>query len=180
MVKAGNEAMKISASSEALNYYKTALEMYIKKRGEAVDIRKISELEENIATAFFNKGDFVEAVLKAADEQLERRYRLKVEGFNLEQVAGRVAEVLDIPVEGVWEKSRRPQVVEARSLLCFWANTELGMSMTELAGCLGLTQPAVSKRIAALEDEVALAKKRFGLQASERGDQPVLLLREDV
>ncbi len=62
MVKAGDEAMKISASSEALNYYKTAMEMYIKKRGEAVDIGKIAELEENIATAFFNKGNFVEAV----------------------------------------------------------------------------------------------------------------------
>jgi hypothetical protein len=89
-------------------------------------------------------SDFVEAVLKAAGEQLERRYRLKAEGFNLEQVAGRVAEVLDIPAERVWEKSRRPQVVAARSLLCFWANSELGISMTDLSRRLGLTQPAVS------------------------------------
>ena len=55
-----------------------------------------------------------------------------------------MAEVLDIPVERVWEKNRRPQVVAARSLLCFWANTELGMSMTALARRLDLTQPAVS------------------------------------
>jgi len=44
----------------------------------------------------------------------------------------------------VWEKSRRPQVVQARSLLCHWASKELGMSMTEIAKCLILTQPAVS------------------------------------
>jgi hypothetical protein len=30
--------------------------------------------------------DFVKAVLKEADKRLERRYRLKAEGFDLEQV----------------------------------------------------------------------------------------------
>jgi putative transposase len=89
-------------------------------------------------------SDFVEAVLKEADEQLERRYRLKAEGFDLEQVAERVAAVMDIPLELVWEKSRRPVVVEARDLLCYWASKELVMSKTDLAKRLNLTQPAVS------------------------------------
>jgi putative transposase len=89
-------------------------------------------------------SDFVEAVLKEADEQLERRYRLKAEGFGLERVAERVAQVMSIPVELVWEKSRRPQVVNARSLFCFWASNELGISMTDLAKRLNLTQPAIS------------------------------------
>jgi hypothetical protein len=105
-------------------------------RGEAVRLKG----DERI----LGDSDFVEAVLKAADEQLERRYRLKAEGYGLEQVAGRVAEVLGIPLEEIWEKNRRPQVVAARSLLCFWANTELGISMTALAGRLSITQPAVS------------------------------------
>ena len=87
---------------------------------------------------------FVEAVLREADEQLERRYRLKAEGFGLEQVAERVAQVMSIPTELVWEMSRRPQVGDARSLLCFWASKELGMSMTDLAKRLNLTQPAIS------------------------------------
>ncbi|MEJ2730973.1 MAG: transposase [Deltaproteobacteria bacterium] len=89
-------------------------------------------------------SDFVEAVLKEADEQLERRYRLKAEGFDLEQVAERVATVMNIPLEIVWEKSRRPVVVEARDLLCYWASKELVMSKTDLAKRLNLTQPAVS------------------------------------
>ncbi|MGD9238661.1 MAG: adenylate/guanylate cyclase domain-containing protein [Desulfobacterales bacterium] len=62
MLKAGEEAMKSSASSEALHYYQRAMDLYISKRGDAVDSKKIAELEENIATAFFNKGYFVEAV----------------------------------------------------------------------------------------------------------------------
>jgi putative transposase len=51
---------------------------------------------------------------------------------------------MNIPGELVWEKSRRPQVVDARSLLCYWASKELGMSMTDLAKRLNLTQPAIS------------------------------------
>jgi hypothetical protein len=62
MLMAGNEAMKISASNEALNYYKTALELYIKNCGKAVDNKKIAALEENIAIAFFSKSNFIEAV----------------------------------------------------------------------------------------------------------------------
>ena len=88
--------------------------------------------------------DFVEAVLKEADEQLERRHRLKALGFDLEQVAQRVAAVMDIPEELVWEKSRRPRVVKARDLLCYWASIELLMTKTDLSKRLNLTQPAVS------------------------------------
>ncbi len=95
------------------------------------------------AERILGNSDFVEAVLKEADEQLERRYRLKAEGFDLDRVAERVATVMNIPIERVWEKNRRPQVAEARSLLCFWPSTELAMSMTELAKRLNLTQPAV-------------------------------------
>lgn len=106
-------------------------------------------------------SDFVEAVLKEAEEQLERRYRLKAEGFNLDRVATRVAQVLDIPVEAVWEKSRRPQVAEARSLLCYWASKELSLSMTDLARRLKLTQPAVS--IAARRGERIARENQYQL-----------------
>jgi len=62
MLKAGEEAMKSSASSEALHYYQRAMELYISKCGDAFDSKKIAELEENIANAFFSKGYFIEAV----------------------------------------------------------------------------------------------------------------------
>jgi putative transposase len=55
-----------------------------------------------------------------------------------------VAQVLDLPLEIVWEKNRLSQVVQARSLLCYWAAKKLGMSMTEIANRVGLTQPAAS------------------------------------
>jgi putative transposase len=105
--------------------------------------------------------DFVEAVLKEADERLQRRYQLKTRGFDLDRVAERVAQVLGMPLEIVWERSRRPQVAVARSLLCYWASTELSMSMTDLARRLNLSQPAVS--IAARRGEKIARENQYRL-----------------
>ena len=106
-------------------------------------------------------SDFVNTVLQHADEQMQKRYRLKSDGFGLDDVAERVAQVMDLPLEIVWEKSRRPQTVQARSLLCHWASGELGMSMTEIANRLRLTQPAVS--IAARRGEEISKQKGYSL-----------------
>ncbi len=106
-------------------------------------------------------SDFVNTVLQHADEQMESSYRLKSEGFELDDIAKRVAQVMNLSLEIVWDKSRRPRVVEARSLLCYWANRELGMSMTKIAKRLGLTQPAVS--IAARRGEEIARQKGYFL-----------------
>jgi hypothetical protein len=89
-------------------------------------------------------SDFVTMVLRHADEQMQTRCRLTSEGFGLDDIAQRVAKVMGLPLEVVWESSRRRQTVRARSLLCYWASRELGLSMTEIGKRLGLTQPAVS------------------------------------
>jgi serine/threonine protein kinase/tetratricopeptide (TPR) repeat protein len=61
MIKAGEEALKSSASNEALHYYTQALDIYLKKAGERPERRKVAMLEKNIALALFNKGRFEEA-----------------------------------------------------------------------------------------------------------------------
>lgn len=92
-------------------------------------------------------SEFVEEVLKKAQEQQERRYQLKATGFNIDQVAEKVAELLGIQCEQVWRKGKHPQTVMARSLFCYWAVSELGISATELARRIGITQPAVSESV---------------------------------
>jgi len=47
----------------------------------------------------------------------------------------------------VWEKGKHPQTVKARSLLCYWAVRELGISATELARRIGISQPAISQSV---------------------------------
>jgi tetratricopeptide (TPR) repeat protein len=62
LIKAGEEALKSSASNEALHYYQEALSLYLKNYGDASDSEKIAILEKNIALALYNKGQHVEAV----------------------------------------------------------------------------------------------------------------------
>ena len=90
-------------------------------------------------------SDFVETVLKKAQERLERHYELKAKGVTVDHLAQRVADVMGVNIEQVWKKGKHPQTVKARSLLCYWAVHELGISATELAKKIGITQPAISQ-----------------------------------
>ncbi|MBT8368770.1 MAG: hypothetical protein KJP23_29095 [Deltaproteobacteria bacterium] len=46
----------------------------------------------------------------------------------------------------IYSKGRRKIQVAVRSLLCYWAVRELGLTATELAKRPGMTQPAMSYR----------------------------------
>jgi tetratricopeptide (TPR) repeat protein len=62
LIKAGEEALKSSASNEALNYYKEALELYLREYGDSADPAKVAMLEKNIALALYNRGQYNEAL----------------------------------------------------------------------------------------------------------------------
>ncbi len=62
MLKAGEEAMRSSASSEALGYYQEALAIYRKKFGYGADPARIARLEKNIGLAFFYRGQYEHAL----------------------------------------------------------------------------------------------------------------------
>jgi hypothetical protein len=93
-------------------------------------------------------GDFVGRVLASAEEAMEKRYALQARGVNLSFVASRVSQVLDMKPEEVWAEGKYRRVVEARSLLCFWAVRELGLPMSSLGRKLGISIPAVSESVA--------------------------------
>jgi len=90
-------------------------------------------------------SEFVEQVLKEAEDRLERRYALEAKGYDFDHVIERVAQVLNMNVSDVLKRSKDPQTVKARSLLCFWANRELGMTTVEISHRLKVSQSAVSR-----------------------------------
>ncbi|MFC1863513.1 adenylate/guanylate cyclase domain-containing protein [Thermodesulfobacteriota bacterium] len=71
LIKAGEEALKASASNEALYYYQKGLRLYLKNCGDAADPEKLADFEKNIALAFFNKGQYANAV-RHSNRALER------------------------------------------------------------------------------------------------------------
>jgi len=89
------------------------------------------------------ESDFVADILCQANEKFERKYELKRLGYDLDQVAGRVAEIYGIEVDDIFLKGKQQKRVKARSLFCFWAVHELGISLTELARRLGISVPGV-------------------------------------
>ncbi len=93
------------------------------------------------------QGDFVAQVLADAEEKLERKYRLAAGGYTLNRLIERVAEVLSLDPREVTAPGKDRRKVEARSLLCYWATVELGISQTELAQKIPLNQPAISNAV---------------------------------
>ncbi len=90
-------------------------------------------------------SDFVEKVLKSAQESLEEKYGLKYRGYDFDKAVERVSELMDMDVSQVLAFDKAPKTVQARALLCFFAHRKLGMTTTKIAGRLKISQSAVSR-----------------------------------
>jgi REP element-mobilizing transposase RayT len=102
------------------------------------------------------ESEFVDSVLRQANERYERGYELKRLGYNLDRIAKKVGEIYGIEKDEVFSKGRQQRKVKARSLLCYWAVREAGMSLRELARQLEMSGPGVGF---AVERGEAIAKE---------------------
>lgn len=62
LIKAGEEALKSSASSEAVNFFMEALKLQFLKHGREGDPERVAALERKIGLAYFFKGEFGKAL----------------------------------------------------------------------------------------------------------------------
>lgn len=92
-------------------------------------------------------SDFVGQILSASDEAFERRYALKARGVDVNYIAERVSGLLGMTEKEVWLPGKYQRLVTARSLICFWAARELGVSMASLARRFNISEVAVSKSV---------------------------------
>jgi putative transposase len=81
--------------------------------------------------------------LKQADQPLERSYALKSQGVDLDTAAQKAARIFDIDVDEIFMKSRIQRRADARGLYCYWAVSELGHSLSDLARQLKMTPAGV-------------------------------------
>ncbi len=88
-------------------------------------------------------SEFVDSVLSQAKEKFERHYKLKRLGYDLNSITKRVAEIYQMEPSEILFKGKQQRKVQARSLFCFWAVRQLGMSLRELARRLEMSSPAV-------------------------------------
>jgi putative transposase len=88
-------------------------------------------------------SEFVDSVLSRAEEKYERHYELKRRGYDLDRIAKRVAEIYQMEPSDILSKGKQQRKVKARSLFCFWAVKELGMSLRDMARRFDISPPAI-------------------------------------
>ncbi len=106
-------------------------------------------------------GEFVTGVLKEANERHDRKYRLKSGGFDFDKIVVRIGELLKLRPEQVVSSGKSRYEVEARSIVCYLASAELGVSQVYLAQKFGVSQPAICPAIR--RGKKIFAKKKLQL-----------------
>jgi REP element-mobilizing transposase RayT len=93
-------------------------------------------------------GDFVTSVLSQANESMARKYHLKAEGYDLNNLMKRVAGITGTSSCEIILSGRKRKISFARDLTCYWATEHLNIKQSELAAIFNITQPAVSMSVA--------------------------------
>lgn len=101
-------------------------------------------------------GDFVESVLKRADEQYDKKTRILSTGWDFDRLVHAVARYFEVEPEMICSSSKKTSISHIRSILCFLAVDKLMMTGAAVASELGLSPSAVSKLVArSRSDELA-------------------------
>ena len=109
----------------------------------AVKAMRRAQIFQKADERILGNGDFVEQVLSATEEQMEQKYALLASGIDVDKIAQRVSELVEVDVSAMMAKGKEPWRVKARSLLCYWAVREVGITMAELSRRLKISLSGV-------------------------------------
>jgi putative transposase len=103
-------------------------------------------------------SDFVESVLKQANEQLEKKTLALAKGLDLDQLIQTVADQLEVDPTLIKSSSRQRALAQARSIICSLAVDKLKTSGATVARKLELSPSAVSKLASRGRQDVLASK----------------------
>ncbi len=109
-------------------------------------------------------SDFVQAVLKNDALTVNKKTAWQQKGWDLNKLVTAVCDYFEVKPSDLQQKGRLNSLSNAKSVICYWAAHELGLSSTEIAKCMVMSQPAISK-----------AAKRGALYCQEHEIEWVLL-----
>ncbi len=112
------------------------------------------------------QGDFVEAVLKAAQEKLDQKSMIQSLGYDFEWLVNRETGLFGLTFKELLRGGKQRRTVKARSVLCYWGTRELGMSAVGISKKLNIAPSTASELVSR------------GRQIVE--DQGLKLLEEDI
>jgi len=121
----------------------------IRSSGGWATVRQMRKAKVHVKSdeRILGDGDFVTQVLSEANDHFERKHALKARGVNVDIIAEKVAALLKMAPEEVWQPGKYQRLVTARSLICFWAVSELGERLISLAARFNVSAAGVSKSV---------------------------------
>ena len=78
---------------------------------------------------------------------MERREKLKKEGWDIEKVAKKVCGLLGVDIRDIKRLSKRSKIAQAKSLVSYFASKELGITGIDLSEYFGITRSSISLAI---------------------------------
>jgi hypothetical protein len=103
--------------------------------------RKQDEGDERI----LGNGDFVETVLEAALENLDRKSGIRALGYDFDWLVDRVLGLFGLTFKELLTGGWQRRTVQARSVLCYWGTRELGMSAVGISKKLNIASSTASE-----------------------------------
>ena len=91
------------------------------------------------------QGDFVESVLKAAQQNLDRKSIIRASGYDFDWLVDRVLDLFGLTFKELLTGGKQRKMVQARSVLCYWGTQELGMSAVSIARKLHIASSTASE-----------------------------------
>ena len=91
------------------------------------------------------QGDFVETVLKAAQENLDRKSMIRSLGYDFDWLVDRVLGLFGLTFNELLTGGKQRRMVQARSVLCYWGTRELGMSAVSISKKLNIASTTASE-----------------------------------
>ena len=113
---------------------------------KVISLRTRGEREE-YDSRVLGRGEFVEAVLRDADEKLTRQIRHRQRKNSIKQVIEKMCAEADVKVEELRGGNQRRRVAEVRAKVAYGLNREMGISMAEIARHLGVGASAIAMAI---------------------------------
>ncbi len=93
-------------------------------------------------------SDFVASILEQAEEAEVKKNQYQQLGLDFEDVVKKVAGILGMEQEQVVAAGKHTCRIQARSLMCYLAVRQVGLSATVVAKRVNRSQPAVIRAVA--------------------------------
>ena len=116
------------------------------------------------------QGDFVETVLKAAQENLDRKSEIRALGYDFDWLVDRVLGLFGLTFNELLNGGKQRKIVQARSVLCYWGTRELGMSAVSISKKLNIASSTASE--SAMRGRQIVEEQGWKLLGKDKSENP--------